>query len=362
MRKIYYFISVESEHHKYSAALNRVQSIKRGFDTNNIISEIVLTHKKTFKSRVYTKLNALLYTLLKLLKTNRGDTIIFYGMLPYYILIPIFKYKRLKFIIELNEYPHFLIKQGGVSGKQMRKQKYRLSKLSRFDGLITCSNALLTYYSQYLKLGAKVLIVPLVVDVERFSSKKPVKNNLGSYFAYCGRLGNNKDGVPILIDAFTSFASEVNSIKLYIIGNASDDVERELKGKVAKLSMQNKIIFTGAMSQEDLIPILQNSELLLLARPDNKQAEGGIPSKVGEYMSVKVPMVVTKVGELDKFLTDSVNCFMAEPDSVKSFKDKMLEAYYSSDKAKIVKNAFETVKQFDIKKQSASIYEFIMQL
>ena len=73
-------------------------------------------------------------------------------------------------------------------------------------------------------------------------------------------------------------------------------------------------------------------------------------------------MVVTRVGELENFLVDSVNCFMAEPDSVEDFKLKMIEAYYASNKEVIVNNALETVKQFDIKNQARLIHEFCEKL
>lgn len=357
MKKIHYLIDVQPDHQSYSAALNRVKSIKKGFDLLNIKSEILLINKKKRKLTFYRRSRAFIYVMTKLINADKNDVFILYGSLPYYLLIPFFK-NKLKFVIELNEFPAFLIKQGGVSKKEKQKEEYRLRKLLHFDGLITCSNALSLYYSNYLKENAKKHISPLIVDVEKFSQKPDNRKETSKYFAYCGRLGNNKDGVPILIDSFASFAKEVDSIKLYIIGNAVESVERELKAKVKSLKMSDRIVFTGAVPHNEIIPLLQNAQLLLLARPNNKQAEGGIPSKIGEYMAVKVPMVVTKVGELESFLEDSINCFMAEPSSIASFKNKLLEAYYSPNKEKIAEKAFETIQQFDIKNQAKLIHEF----
>ncbi|KAF5032717.1 Glycosyl transferases group 1 [anaerobic digester metagenome] len=360
MNKIHYLIDVQPERQTYNAALNRVKSIKSGFDLSNIESEILLINKKNLKCSLYRWARAFIYVLIQLIKAKKNDIFIFYGKLPHYLLIPFFK-RKLKFVIELNEFPAFLIKQREVDKKEKQKEEHRLRKLHYFDGLITCSKALSSYYSNYLKENAKIHICPLIVDVEKFSPQPNIerKNN---YFAYCGRLGNNKDGVPILIDSFASFAKEVDFIKLYIVGNASESVERELKTRVESLEMSDRIVFTGAIPHNELIPILQNAQLLLLARPNNKQAEGGIPSKIGEYMAAKVPMIVTKVGELESFLEDSVNCFMAEPDSIASFKNKMLEAYFSPDKDKIAEKAFETVQQFGIKNQSRLIHEFCKKL
>lgn len=361
MNKIYYLIDIQPKHQEYSAALNRVRSIKNGLDFWNIESEILLINKKTYKFTFYRWIRAFIYVLRKLSKAKNGDIFIFYGNLPYYLLIPFFK-NKLRFVIELNEFPISIIKQDRISLKENKIEKLLINRLYSFNGLITCSNTLSAYYGKYLNKNAKILISPLIVDIEKFSRKYDKCKQAGDYFAYCGRLGNNKDGVPILIDSFALFAKVVDSIKLYIIGNADEKVENDLKARVNSLKMNDRIIFTGALSHAQLIPILQNAQLLLLARPNNKQSEGGIPSKIGEYMAVKVPMVVTRVGELENFLVDSVNCFMAEPDSVEDFKLKMIEAYYASNKEVIVNNALETVKQFDIKNQARLIHEFCEKL
>jgi glycosyltransferase involved in cell wall biosynthesis len=361
MPSIFYIIGVNPKLQNVSAALNRVKSINRGFGLNNVQSEVILVNSKVYKSALYGKLKALLSVIFKFIKAKRGDTFIFYGRTPYYILLPLFK-KKLRFVVELNEFPSYLIKDGGVSLRNKKKDERFLRNMKHFNGLITCSRALSTFYSPFLSNKDNILICPLIVDIDKFIPHNNIYDDKGNYFAYCGRLGNNKDGVPILIDSFTSFAKEVDSIKLYIIGNANENVENELKEKVSALGMTDRIVFTGALPHDELIPILQGATLLLLARPNNKQAEGGIPSKVGEYMAVKVPMVLTQVGELDSFLTDDFNCFMAEPDSVESFKLKMLEAYHSPKKGIIAHNAFQTVKQFDIKNQSRLISEFCMKL
>ena len=54
---------------------------------------------------------------------------------------------------------------------------------------------------------------------------------------------------------------------------------------------------------------------MALARPTNKQAEGGFPTKLGEYLATGNTVVVTNVGEIGEFLHDKVNAFVSDPDS-----------------------------------------------
>ena len=60
----------------------------------------------------------------------------------------------------------------------------------------------------------------------------------------------------------------------------------------------------------------------LLARPNNKQAEGGFPTKLGEYLATGNTVVVTNVGEIGLFLEDKKNAFISEPDSAEKFSQK----------------------------------------
>ena len=51
-----------------------------------------------------------------------------------------------------------------------------------------------------------------------------------------------------------------------------------------------------------------------MARPDSRQARGGFPTKLGEYLATGKPVCVTKVGEITVYLEDNVSAFLAEPE------------------------------------------------
>lgn len=361
-KRIYYLADIDYDLQHISAALNRIKSFNKGLEYNGISSEIILVNKKKYKSTIYKKVHSYIFVFFQLLKMKKGCSVIMYGVMPYCIFIPLFKHK-LKFYSERNEYPSFLINQHGVSKFERKKEEFYLKNMKLFNGLITCSYALSDYYGSFLKNKTNIFISPLIVDINKFNninSRSTIIEH-SNYLAYVGRLGNNKDGVPILIKAFSIFAKHIKDVNLVIIGNASAGIEKELHDLVSSLNIEKRIIFTGALIHKDIIPILQNAKLLLLARPNNKQAEGGIPSKIGEYMAVNVPMVITKVGELNRFLTDMENCFFATPDSTELFAEKMIEAYEFKDKQKITNNAFKTVKQFDINIQAKLLFEFLNQ-
>lgn len=70
--------------------------------------------------------------------------------------------------------------------------------------------------------------------------------------------------------------------------------------------------------------LLSNAEMLLLTRPNNKQAHYGFPTKLGEYLLSKRPVVVSRVGDIDAFLIDGVNAVLVQPDDIAEIANKMM--------------------------------------
>lgn len=80
----------------------------------------------------------------------------------------------------------------------------------------------------------------------------------------------------------------------------------------------------GAVSPNEMPNLLSNAEMLLLTRPNNKQAHYGFPTKLGEYLLSKRPVVVSRVGDIDAFLIDGLNAILVQPDDVAEIANKMI--------------------------------------
>jgi glycosyltransferase involved in cell wall biosynthesis len=118
------------------------------------------------------------------------------------------------------------------------------------------------------------------------------------------------------------------------------------------------------VNRNELPAYLCSALLLVLSRPKNIQAEGGFPTKLGEYLATGRPVVVTKVGEIPEYLTDEVNAFLAEPDNADAFALRVLYALSNAELADKVgangkKLAYST---FNYKVQSQNLISFISNL
>ena len=81
---------------------------------------------------------------------------------------------------------------------------------------------------------------------------------------------------------------------------------------IKKLGLADRVTYLGVLSKEQIPAFVCNADLLVLSRPDSHQAQGGFPTKLGEYLASGNPVCVTKVGEIPNYLIDNVSAFMAE--------------------------------------------------
>ena len=241
------------------------------------------------------------------------------------LLYPLARLRGIPLVQERNEYPFLSLREKKLL-RRIDFYIYTKLVLRLFDGMILMTKNLITYFKKFVRKDCLLIHTPMTVDTTRFIEKtdSPFKF---PYFAYVGYLWGDKDGVPDMFKAFSMFSKIHPEYKLCVIGDNSNVREFEkLSLLLRELNITDKVIFSGRVERELIPGYLSNAQLLLLARPDNVQAQGGFPTKLGEYLATGVPVVVTKVGEIPDYLTDGKNAFLAEPDNPASFTEKMIEA------------------------------------
>ena len=202
------------------------------------------------------------------------------------------KLKGWKIVREINEWPL------SVTWNESRlKQWIEIHILPKlFDGAICISDVLVDFWKEHGRKCVPILKLPILVDVEEVEKVSGLRSQISSgrpYVCYAGGMTEAKDGV--------------NTLR-----KAMDGVDAEL-------------IMVSGKTHEEAISIMKNADCLVLARPDSLQARAGFPTKLGEYLATGRPVVVTKVGEIPRYLKDGVSAYLAEPGSVESVREKIME-------------------------------------
>jgi glycosyltransferase involved in cell wall biosynthesis len=267
--------------------------------------------------------------------------------------------KGISYWQERSEYPFLTNKPGPVFRLNLFIYLHLTCRM--FDGMILITKALKEYFHKHLRKSAGSYILPMLVEVERFALATEMKPGF-PYIAYCGSMEGEKDGVQDLVTAFSLIASDFPDVRLVLIGNSEFAGSEHLKNQISKTGLDHRIIFTGRIERDALPGWLKGAQALVLARPNNKQAEGGFPTKLGEYLATGRPVVVTRTGEIPEFLTHLKDAFLAEPGHPEDVAEKLGMLLSDTDAAKTVgMEGFETAKRcFGYKEQTKKMGDYFL--
>lgn len=267
------------------------------------------------------------------------------------------KEKNIKVFHERTELPYVFGAHRSLPAF-IRYKYYMNFLIPRFDGLFVISNKLTDFFKRY---NQNIEKIPTVVDPDFFQTTVESPYPF-PYIGYCGTMSGDKDGIPILLNAFARLVSDFPEYRLVMAGNNSRSKIAGTLKVLEELNIADKVHFTGFIDREKMPGLLGNAKLLVVSKPNNEQNSGNFPIKIGEYLSTGVPVVVTRVGEIPHYIKDRETGFLAEPDSVNSFYEKMKEALTDYPKALEIGTAGKTValQSFDYRIQAEKMVQYIL--
>jgi glycosyltransferase involved in cell wall biosynthesis len=268
-------------------------------------------------------------------------------------------YKKI-IVHERTEYPDVFYPHNKKGDKKL---ELNCKLVNRFDKIFVISTFIKKFYVSRGVDENKLQVYPMIVDPSRFCGLKRTQGK--KYIAYCGNLQDSKDGVSDLIKAYGQSKIAKEMYELWLIGNMPKDNEWEkYNSLISQYGIEKKVCFTGQVSREDMPQKLTDADLLVLCRPANHQAEGGFPTKLGEYLATGNPVLVTRVGDIGLYIKDGVNGFLSEPDDINLFSKKLDDIASHYDKARNVgeKGKELVFSSFNYKVQSAKVLETLKSL
>ena len=337
-----HFYAVFGTYHPNAAATNRflsyleawarmdtevtvvfIEPDRRFSRLNNSYNNITVTYLwDTFSHRIFLLHKMMLFWYVKtfIKKLHPGDSVYVYGE-PYLVNQIMRKRTDVQLFQERTEHP--MVFNSGYWPYRVSLDAY-LQDCRKLNGLFVISQPLKDYFESIGMAPQKVHVVNMTVDGSRFTGIKKQEQSK-RYIAYCGNASNNKDGVDQLIKAFALVNKKYPDIFLYIIGQAPNPkVANNNAALVEELGISDRVVFTGMVAASDMPQVLTDATVLALDRPDNIQAKYGFPTKLGEYLLSGNPVVVTRVGDIPRFIEDGINGMIAEPSNPQDFSSKII--------------------------------------
>lgn len=242
--------------------------------------------------------------------------------------------KGIKLALERNEFPAVFIQNGSNLIKKMFYRYFILPWHYRlFDVLFLMTDELLQFYGRYAGQQCILQKLPMTVDFARFEKNTPSSPD-DPYIFYAGSLSEAKDGVESLICAFSKIADDFPELKLKIAGGTrTGALEKRLSDMIAEKQLSNQISLLGFVDRNEIPQYLCAAKMVVLPRPDSLQARGGFPTKLGEYLAAGRPVIVTRVGEIPKYLTEDEVYFISPANIENELIEKMTDILIHYDQA-----------------------------
>jgi glycosyltransferase involved in cell wall biosynthesis len=234
------------------------------------------------------------------------------------ILLLIRPFLKYKIVTEETEYPKILKKKYCRFITNLYLSIYRFS-----DGMLVITKELSDYYKS---IGAKnVFYLPMTVDSSRFDNLVKVTTNQ-PFFLYVGGSGGFKrDGVFDIIKAFHLFSIKYPTYKFIVVGPVDETNEefKKMKSYISDNNLNNKILFTGSKSTNDIPQLLADATGIVMAPPKNF-VSGGFPTKLGEFLAAGTPVICTRVSDIPLYLNEA-NSYLSDPGDITSLSILMEE-------------------------------------
>lgn len=227
------------------------------------------------------------------------------------------------------------------------------------SGIIVLSDYLKDQMERLTKKKIPVIYYPITVNLNYFKSEQKEQNNSVKLF-YGGSFGI-KDGVLFILEAFAKLSEKHSHLELVLTGKPPKAGMKEVEDFIANSGVKNKIHYLGYLSDEEYYKTMNGCDVFLATRINSKYAHAGFPFKLGEMLATGKPVIATKVGDIEKYLTDNVNAIVIDPDSANQIYDAIELLILSPElRTEIGANGRKVAEMyFDAYKKSSELKHFI---
>lgn len=279
-------------------------------------------------------------------------------------LIKLAKKKKAYIVRDLCELPYGT---GAETEQTVRKRKISLEQqFPKLDGFICISDTLLALAKEYGSKNAQYIKIPILVDYKKFYMEDLSAKSEIPYIFHCGTLYEQKDGILGMIEAFGKAVSRINSpVKFVLTGKLEKSPhKREIDQLIQKYNLNNKIIFTGYLSYDELRDRLSKASLVIINKYETQQNHFCFSTKLGEYLAAAKPVIITQVGEAMNYLENGKNAIVVPPGNNEALADAILHAFNDTEYLKKIGKAGQLVCQnnFDYRVQGEVLKGFMTSL
>ena len=211
----------------------------------------------------------------------------------------------------------------------------------------------------FTKRGFSTSTVPNIIDLSRFSvdtSARVVSKTDSPHILVARNLELIYDNATAL-RAFSIVIKLLPTSRLTITGSGPE--RQALENLVAELGLQDAVIFTGRVNNEDMAALYQSSDVMV-----NPSLADNMPISVLEALASGVPVVSTNVGGVPYLVTHGNTALLVPVQDPVAMADAILMLLNDPAKAQQIRsaglNAVQCYTWQEVRNRLLSVYENVL--
>ncbi len=187
-------------------------------------------------------------------------------------------------------------------------------------------------------------------DNNIFSQRDVARNKDKFIMMYPGTV-NWHQGLDIAVKAFAIVKAQAKHAEFHIYGGGPE--MDNLQALIKQLGLEQSVLFKGSTSLDKIAKIMASADLGIVPKRNDPFGGEAFSTKTLEFMSLKVPIIVSRTKIDQYYFNDSLVKFF-EPGDEKDLADAMLFLINSEqEREKLVQSALKFVEEnnWDSKKQ-----------
>lgn len=260
-------------------------------------------------------------------------------------------------IAKIKKKPVIINYRGGEADAFFEKNfSWVKPSLSQVNAIIVPSGFLEAVFS---KRGFPTSIVPNIIDLSRFSVEKnsKVKSRIDFPNILVARNLELIYDNATALRAFSIVIKKLPTSRLTITGSGTE--LQTLENLVSELGLQDSVIFTGRVNNNEMAELYQNSDVMV-----NPSLVDNMPISVLEALASGVPVVSTNVGGVPYMVEHGKTALLVPVQDPSAMAEAILMILTNPDKAQQIRSAgLNVVQNYTWKKvrnQLISVYENVL--
>ncbi len=230
-----------------------------------------------------------------------------------------------KIILDIHDIvPEFYASKFGISADSFTV--HALEKMERAsarfaDHVIISNDLWREKYAARTGANGKCSVFVNNVDADIFRSRPRTRNDDKLIMLFPGGLQWHQ-GLDIAIRAFQKVSARLPQAEFHIYGNGG--VKDELVALSRELDLEKKIIFFDPVPLRQIVEIIANADLGVVPKRGNSFGNEAYSTKIMEFMSLGIPVVVSNT-KIDRYYFDDSVVRFFESGNSDSLADAILE-------------------------------------